>query len=142
MADGPKKLVGWREWFVGIVAVAAGASLSLYREHRDTGALEARSLLFSAITFCVGLAIVAGVFLYARPPRVEGQPMSDWGRLEGLIPLLGGVYGLLLARGILPSHPKDPEKGALWRRKFGGMMTVLGPIVILIGIAQLCGLFE
>ena len=54
----------------------------------------------------------------------------------------GGAYGLLLAKGILSSHPKDPEKAALWRRKFGRMMTVLAPIVILVGIAQLCGLFR
>lgn len=59
-----------------------------------------------------------------------------------MIPILGGVYGLLLAQGILSSHPKDPEKAALWRRKFGGMMKVLAPIIILFGIAQLCGLFR
>ena len=39
--------------------------------------------------------------------------MSDWGNLQGLIPILGGIYGLLLAQGILPRNPKDPEKMAV-----------------------------
>lgn len=68
--------------------------------------------------------------------------MTDWGNLEGLIPLLGGVYGLLLARGILPRKPKDHEKMELWRRKFGGMMTILCPILILFGVLQLLGVFK
>lgn len=29
---------------------------------------------------------------------------------SGLIPLIGGVYGYLLAIGYLPKNPKDPEK--------------------------------
>ena len=68
--------------------------------------------------------------------------MSDWGKLEGLIPIFGGIYALLLAQGVLPRNPRDPERMALWRRKFGGMMTVLSPILILFGVAQLCGMFR
>lgn len=68
--------------------------------------------------------------------------MSDWGRLDGLIPILGGIYGLLLAQGVLPRNPKDPERMALWRRKFGGMMTVLAPLLILFGVAKLLGALE
>jgi hypothetical protein len=68
--------------------------------------------------------------------------VSNWGNLQGLIPILCGIYGLLLAQGVLPRHPKDPERLALWRRKFGGMMKVLCPIVILFGIAQLLGFFK
>ena len=68
--------------------------------------------------------------------------MRDWGNLQGLIPILGGIYGLLMARGVLPREPKDPERMELWRRKFGGMMKTLCPILILFGIAQLCGLFR
>ena len=45
--------------------------------------------------------------------------MIRLGNLEGLIPIFGGVYGLLMAKGILPRKPKDPEKMELWRRKFG-----------------------
>lgn len=68
--------------------------------------------------------------------------MTDWGNLEGLIPIFGGIYGLLMAKGVLPRHPKDPEKMALWRRKFGGMMTVLCPFLILFGLAQVFGVFR
>lgn len=68
--------------------------------------------------------------------------MSNWGNLEGLIPILGGVYGLLLAQGVLPRTPKDPEKMDLWRQKFGGMMTVICPLLILFGIAQLFRVFN
>ena len=61
--------------------------------------------------------------------------------IDALIPILGGIYGLLIARGILPRNPKDPEKMELWRKKFGGLMTVLSPLVILFGIAHLLGAF-
>ena len=61
-------------------------------------------------------------------------------RLEGLIPLIGGAYGLLLAQGVLPRNPRDPEKMALWRKKFGKMMTILCPFVMLFGIMSLLGL--
>jgi hypothetical protein len=68
--------------------------------------------------------------------------MKDWGNLQGMIPLLGGIYGLLLARGVLPRKPRDPEKMALWRRKFGPLMTVFCPILIGFGVLQLLGLFR
>jgi hypothetical protein len=64
------------------------------------------------------------------------------GNLEGLIPIFGGVYGLLMARGIIPRNPKDPERMAQWRRKFGGMMTIICPLLILFGVVELCGLLR
>ena len=60
-----------------------------------------------------------------------------WG---GIIPLIGGIYGLLLAYGVLPQNPKDPERMELWRRKFGAAMKVLGPMLIVVGIVKLLGL--
>lgn len=68
--------------------------------------------------------------------------MNDLSNLQGLIPIFGGIYGLLMAQGVIPRNPKDPERMALWRRKFGGIMTVLCPLLILFGVAQLCGLFK
>jgi hypothetical protein len=67
--------------------------------------------------------------------------MSNWnvGNLQGLIPLLGGIYGYLLANGTLPRKPKDPEKMALWRRKFGPMMKIICPILVVFGIFELLG---
>jgi len=60
--------------------------------------------------------------------------------IEGLIPILAGIFGLLLAQGVLPRNPKDPERLALWRRKFGKMMTIICPLIILFGVALLFGL--
>ena len=64
------------------------------------------------------------------------------GRLEGLIPLFGGIYSIFLVKGILPRNPKDPEKMALWRRKFGTMMWICIPIMILTGILMLLGVMD
>jgi len=60
--------------------------------------------------------------------------------LGGLIPILGGIYGLLLAYRVLPRHPKDPEKMELWHRKFGKLMKVLSPCLIGFGLLQLLGI--
>jgi len=63
----------------------------------------------------------------------------NWGNLQGLIPLLGGIYAYLLANGTLPRNPKDPQKMALWRRKFGLMMKIAGPILVVFGILEILG---
>lgn len=67
--------------------------------------------------------------------------MNNWdlGNLQGLMPLLGCIYGYLLANGMLPRKSKDPEKMTLWRRKFGPMMKVISPILVVFGILQLLG---
>ena len=66
----------------------------------------------------------------------------DWGNLEGLIPLLGGTYGLLLAQGVLPRRPANPERMEMWRRKYGKLLRVLSPIVIAFGALQLFGMLR
>jgi hypothetical protein len=68
--------------------------------------------------------------------------MFNWAGLYGLIPILGGVYGLLLANGVLQMHPKDTRRSEEWRRKYGRMMMVAGPILIVVGLAQVAGLFR
>jgi len=60
-------------------------------------------------------------------------------KFKGFIPLLGGIYGLLMTCGVLPRNPKDPEKMELWRRKFGTLMKVACPVMILYGILELAG---
>ncbi len=60
--------------------------------------------------------------------------------LGGLIPILGGIYGLLLAYRVLPRQPKDPEKMELWHRKFGKLMKVISPFLIIFVLLQLVGL--
>lgn len=61
--------------------------------------------------------------------------------LAGLIPILVGVYTLLVAFRVVRLS-KNPEANELWLRKFGTLMKILGPIVILFGLAQLFGLFR
>jgi len=67
--------------------------------------------------------------------------MTGWeiGNLGGLIPLLGGIYGFLLANGTLPKKPRDPEKIQLWRQKYSPMMKVICPLVLVFGLLQLSG---
>ena len=60
----------------------------------------------------------------------------------GAMPIVGGFYCILMAKGIVPRNPKDPERMALWRRKFGKLMMILGPIIILGGILQILGLLD
>ena len=62
--------------------------------------------------------------------------------LEGIIPLAGGAYGWLLATGKVPANPKDPEKLAQWRRKFGPILKVVSPLVFVYGLLLLAGVFN
>lgn len=61
---------------------------------------------------------------------------------NGLIPILGGIYGLLLAYRVVPWNPKHPEKLELWHRKFGKMMKILSPLLIIFGILELLGVLD
>jgi hypothetical protein len=61
--------------------------------------------------------------------------------LEGSIPILAGIYGLLLAYRVVPQKPKDPEKMELWHRKFGKMMKIISPFLIVFGLLLLFRVF-
>jgi hypothetical protein len=61
--------------------------------------------------------------------------------LGGFIPLLGGIYFLLVAFRIVRVS-KNPEANELWLRKFGTWMKILGPIIILFGLAEIFGVFR
>ena len=61
---------------------------------------------------------------------------------SGLIPLLGGVYCLYFFCHSIPQILKNPkaknrEKLELYQRKFGKMMKILSPLIIIFGIWQL-----
>ena len=71
----------------------------------------------------------------------EAGLVNDWGRLEGLIPIIGGVYGYLLAVGVLPRNAKNDVRMELWRKKFGRLMKILGPILVVFGLLTLAGVF-
>jgi len=61
--------------------------------------------------------------------------------LGGLIPLLGGVYCVLVAFRVVPVS-KNPQANEQWLQKYGTWLKVLGPIVILFGLAELFGTFR
>jgi len=61
-------------------------------------------------------------------------------RILGIIPIAGGVYGLLLAYRIVSLKRKDPQKDELWHKRFGTIMKMLSPIVIAFGILKLLGI--
>ncbi|OOE71815.1 hypothetical protein BZJ17_16015 [Salinivibrio sp. IB574] len=63
--------------------------------------------------------------------------MFKLGDLQWLIPILGGIYGYLLAIGTVPRNPKNSEKLELWRRKFGKMMKILCPFIVVFGFLKL-----
>lgn len=57
---------------------------------------------------------------------------------KGLIPIIGGIYLLLLNyKIILPS--KDQIKAERWYKKFGKMAKIIGPFCIAFGLSQLLG---
>jgi hypothetical protein len=56
--------------------------------------------------------------------------------LGGLIPLLGGVYSVLVAfcgRRV----SKNPQANEQWLQQYGPWLKILGPLVILFGLAEL-----
>ena len=61
--------------------------------------------------------------------------------LSGLFTIVGGIYGMLMAFRIIPRNPKDPEKYELWYEKFGLILKICSPIVILFGIYRLLPIF-
>jgi len=61
--------------------------------------------------------------------------------LSGLIAIAGGIYGLLAALRIVRVS-KNSESNEVWLRKFGPMMKVLSPLVILFGLAELLGILK
>ncbi|MBZ5644946.1 MAG: hypothetical protein LAO19_19475 [Acidobacteriia bacterium] len=61
--------------------------------------------------------------------------------LSGLIAIAGGIYGLLAAFRIVRVS-KNSESNEVWLRKFGPLMKVLSPLVILFGLAELLGILK
>ena len=68
--------------------------------------------------------------------------LEFYDRWNGIVPLLGGIYGLLMAYRVLPRKPKDPEKMELWHRKFGKMMKIICPCLIVYGVLVLVGILK
>ncbi len=58
----------------------------------------------------------------------------------GLFEIAAGVYFLLMATGKVPRNPKNPEATAAWRQKFGPMMMVASPIILVHGALRVFGI--
>jgi len=58
----------------------------------------------------------------------------DAGRLEGLIPLAGGVGAYLLYYGIIPVKNLDEL-----RRRFGTVIQIAAPICVAYGLLRVLG---
>ena len=63
--------------------------------------------------------------------------LAFFGPWWGLVILIGGLYGSLLAYGWLPRGQKRKDLYEPWRKQFGPMMRILGPILCLMGIVKL-----
>lgn len=59
-------------------------------------------------------------------------PMS----LDGIIFLLGGIYCTLIGFRIV-APGKNPERNEEWLRKFGTLMKIGGPLLIIFGLFEL-----
>jgi hypothetical protein len=59
---------------------------------------------------------------------------------SGLIPIALGIYVLLAVFRVVQLS-KNADANEQWLRKFGPMMKILGPIIILGGVGQLFRLF-
>jgi hypothetical protein len=60
-------------------------------------------------------------------------------QIWGVFMVLGGVCGALMAWGVVPRNP-DPERMALWHKKYGKMMKIISPFVIFAGTLQALGI--
>ena len=82
------------------------------------------------------VAIVLGLNIHKF--REHGFSFMDiYDRWNGLIPLLGGVYAFLLANGTLPRNQQRNEKMADWRKKYGKLLIVISPVLVVLGGIEL-----
>lgn len=57
--------------------------------------------------------------------------------IEGIVMVACGLYFTLMGYGIVPRKVKDPERMALWRKKFGRTMRMCGPAICLFGFVEI-----
>ena len=62
--------------------------------------------------------------------------------LDGLMIVIGGTLGLLLAYAVVPMNPAQRGRMESWRHKHGKTMRIICPIVILFGLLVLLGFFS
>jgi hypothetical protein len=60
---------------------------------------------------------------------------------EGLIFVGGGIYTFLAAYGVIQAS-KNPVANEVWRQKYGTMLKILSPVVVLFGLAEFFGFLK
>jgi uncharacterized membrane protein len=65
------------------------------------------------------------------------QIFVSYDKWNGLVPLLVGIYVLLLAYKVFPLKRGNPELSENWHKKYGGLMKIVGPVGIVAGVASL-----
>ena len=68
-------------------------------------------------------------------PRPD-QPSDSAMSLSGLVLIAGGIYGLLAAFRVVPVS-KDSGANEQWLQRFGLLMKIVCPLLILFGLAEL-----
>jgi len=58
-------------------------------------------------------------------------------RWSGFIPVVGGIYALLMVYRKIRVKEEHREKFELWHRKFGLLLKILSPIIIIYGCWEL-----
>jgi hypothetical protein len=61
----------------------------------------------------------------------------DPGRLEGFIPLAGGVAAFLVYFGVIPMKTDEA-----WKRRFGGPVLVAAAVCIVFGLLRILGVLR
>ena len=55
-------------------------------------------------------------------------------RISALLPILAAINILLVAYGVIPRHPKNPERKEFALKKFGTIGKVLGYFMLALGV--------
>jgi len=60
-----------------------------------------------------------------------------YAKWNGLVPILAGIYALLLAAKVLPLKFGDPEFSEKWHKKYGWLLRIIGFMGIFAGMSSL-----
>jgi len=60
--------------------------------------------------------------------------------ISGLLTFACGLYAFLLACGVVPRNPKNPERMKRWRENFGLIVKILAVVIMLGALATAFGL--
>jgi hypothetical protein len=69
-----RKLITWRQWVLAISALVAGAGYHLFQRCKARHCVERSEIVTTMIAFCIGLAIVIALFIYANRPERGEKP--------------------------------------------------------------------